>query len=129
MFVKIIIIINWNKSFAWTDLRLEGVLHMCSFSEELVVSDCLCMYLMYAPSDGEQLSKSLKTDLGIYMVLVSSFTDGEVPHSAAARSLVKTQWQTKRRHDEDDNGTDEDVGSDINPKQGIENTGKALSLT
>ncbi|XP_054869079.1 uncharacterized protein LOC129349540 [Amphiprion ocellaris] len=39
-------------------------------------------------------------------------SDGEVPHSAAARSLVKRQWQTARRHGEDDGGADEDDGSD-----------------
>ncbi|XP_051803216.1 sarcoplasmic reticulum histidine-rich calcium-binding protein-like isoform X1 [Acanthochromis polyacanthus] len=48
-------------------------------------------------------------------------SDREVPHSAAARSLVKGQWQTARRHDGDDDGTDEGDGSD-NTSQSTENT-------
>lgn len=60
------------------------------------------------------------------LTLMSSFTDGEVPHSAAARSLVKRQWQTaRRRHDEDDGDSDEDDGRD-DTSQNIENTGNTL---
>ncbi|XP_041849175.1 uncharacterized protein LOC121644970 isoform X2 [Melanotaenia boesemani] len=47
--------------------------------------------------------------------------DGEVPHSAAARSPVKRLWQTaRRRHDEDGCGADEDDGIN-NTIQGFEN--------
>ena len=60
---------------------------------------------------------------------MSFFIDKEVPHSVASRSLVKRQWQTARRldDDEDDSGADENDGS-ANNDQDIENTGNTFQI-
>ncbi|XP_051795880.1 uncharacterized protein LOC110968868 isoform X1 [Acanthochromis polyacanthus] len=87
------------------------------------------MCLMYASSDGEQLSTTSSSAQRQKKTVTrrrhdeddDDDSDREVPHSAAARSLVKGQWQTARRHDGDDDGTDEGDGSD-NTSQSTENT-------
>lgn len=87
----------------------------------------VCMFLMYASSDGRQLSTTSSSAQRKKKTVTTQRQDDDDDDSAGW-SLGKRQCQTARTRHADDGNADEDDGSD-NISQGIEDTGNTLSVT